>query len=68
MSPEFRAFRYYKKNLDKYPLDGILFSQDAFDKLMAMYKSIADKFGADEKEFMKIIHKSYDRYINRALR
>lgn len=65
MSPELKAFRFYNKNID-YFLNEINNFWGDNDKLINMYRGIAEKFGADYNKLMMIHQISYKRYVNRA--
>lgn len=68
-SPELKAFRYYKKNLDYYlERFGCLNILDDYEGLKDIYKEIATKFDADYEKLMDICSISYERYTERVFR
>jgi hypothetical protein len=67
LTPELRAFKYYKKNINYY-LNQMSFWWGDDKKQEEMYQEIASKFGADYKKFMEINCISYERSVERAFR
>lgn len=67
MSPELKAYRYYKKNIDQYlELMESFWGDD--ERLSKMYNDIASKFGGDGNKLMEINYEAYRRSIERAFR
>lgn len=67
MSPELKAFKFYKKNIDRYLQEMQYFWGDD-EKLIKMYENIAIEFGADARKLMDINYISYQRSVERAFR
>lgn len=67
MTPELKAFRYYRKNIDYYLSRLEPFWGDD-QKLLELNREIAEKFGADVRKFMDIKEISYNRSVERAFR
>lgn len=67
MTPELKAFKHYKKNIDYYLKRMEEFWGDD-DKQLQMHQEIADTFAANVEIFRKIITISYERSIERAFR
>ena len=67
MTPELRAFRYHRKNINSF-LDELSPFWGDDKKRAELYKTIADKFGADYKKLMEINQISYERSVERAFR
>lgn len=67
MSPELKAFKYYRKNQDFYLEEMKHFWGDD-KKLYEMYESVAAKFGASGEKLMEINQISYQRYIDRVFK
>lgn len=67
MTPELKAFRYYKKNINEHleKLEPFWGNDEAMEKI---YKELADKFSADHQKLMNIIWISYEREVDRAFR
>jgi hypothetical protein len=67
MTPELKAFRHYKKNIDHYIEEMSEWWGDD-EKQEQMYKRIADKFNADYKKLIEINYISYKRSVERAFK
>jgi hypothetical protein len=67
MTPELKAFRHYKKNIDHYIEEMSEWWGDD-EKQEQMYKRISDKFNANYKKLMEINYISYKRSVERAFK
>lgn len=67
MSPELKAFRYYRKNIDTY-LEKMEHFWGDDRELMKMYDEIAAKFGARGVQLLEINQISYNRSVGRSFR
>lgn len=67
LTPELKAFKFYRKNLDHY-LEMLESFWGDDEKLLEMYNGIAEKFEADGKKLMEICYQSYLKSIERVLR
>lgn len=67
MNAELKAFKFYKKNIDRYLKEIESFWGDD-EKLIEMYCGIASKFGASGEKLMAINQISYQRSVERAFR
>jgi hypothetical protein len=67
MTPELKAFRHYKKNIDHYIQEMSEWWGDD-KKQEQMYKHISDKFNANYKKLMEINYISYKRSVERAFK
>jgi hypothetical protein len=67
ISPELKAFRYHRKNINSY-LDQIIPFWGDDKKREELLQDVASKFGADHIKFMEIIQISYERSVERAFK
>ena len=67
MTPELKAFRHYRKNINYY-LSRLEPFQDDLQKLFELYCEIAEQFGGDGRKLMDISMISYYRSVERAFR
>jgi hypothetical protein len=65
MTPELKAFRYYRKNIDRF-LEEMACFWGNNEKLREAYDGIAAKFGADGSKLMDIVQISYRRSVERS--
>jgi len=67
MSPELKAFKFYRKNIDYYlSLMEQFWGDD--QALIQMYNEIAKKFGGNGSKLMQINQISYNRSVERAFK
>jgi hypothetical protein len=67
MTPELKAFRHYRKNIDYY-LEKMKHWWGNDKMREQMLQEISDEYGANNKKLMAIMQISYERSVERAFK